>query len=245
MKAAILAGGQGSRLGGSEGTPKPLVEIGGRPILWHIMMHYVTYGFRDFVIALGHGGDAIQRFVAELRAGGAGPFGSVELVETGGPTMTGGRIKRLQPYLGDRTFMLTWADGISDVDLRKLADFHAGHGRLATVTAVRPPPRFGRLTLDGNRVTEFSEKPHDQDGWINGAFFVLEPAIFDYVEGDATEWERGPLEQLARDGELMAYRHTGFWACVDTPADLKQVRKLWDTGQRPWATWEKRACASS
>ena len=234
MKVAILAGGKGSRLGRNEGVPKPLVDIDGRPLIWHIMMHYAHHGFRDFVIALGHGGEAIRAFFDRESP----PDWAVRLVDTGGGTMSGGRIKRLQSYLDDETFMLTWSDGVSDIDLGKLAAFHRAHGRLATVTAVTPPPRFGRLDLDGDRVAAFVEKPPGSEGWISGAFFVLEPGIFRYIAGDSTVWERKPLERLAGDGELMAYRHTGFWACVDTPADLANLREAWDRGDRPWATWE-------
>jgi len=239
MKVVILAGGQGSRLDDTDGVPKPLVEIGGRPLLWHVMMLYAQNGFRDFVIALGHGGDAIRRFSANIKSDKPASDWTIDLVDTGSGTMTAGRIRRLRPHLGNRTFMLTWADGVSDIDLRELAAFHARHGRRATVTAVMPPPRFGRLTLDGDQVTAFAEKPPGSDGWINGAFFVLEPSIFDYIAGDATVWEKEPLERLAREGELMAYRHTGFWACVDTPADLARLREMWQSGERPWATWGK------
>jgi glucose-1-phosphate cytidylyltransferase len=240
MKVGILAGGRGARLGDAEGVPKPLVEIGGRPLLWHIMMHYVHHGFHDFVIALGHGGNAIRRYFAD-----PAPDWTVTLVDTGEHTMTGGRLNRLRPYLGAAPFMLTYSDGVSDVDLRRLEVFHRRHGRRATVTAVSPPPRFGRLTLDGDRVVDFTEKPPGSDGWINGAFFVLDPSAFDYIDGDVTVWEKGPLERLAREGELMAYRHTGFWACLDTPADLARLRELWNRGERPWVTWETGACASS
>lgn len=244
MKVAILAGGRGSRLGA--GLPKPLAEIGGRPLIWHVMMHYRQSGLSNFVIALGHGGDAIRRYFAEA----APADWSVALVDTGEDTMTGGRIRRLQPHLGGETFMLTWADGLSDVDIGALAAFHRRHGRLATVTAVAPPPRFGRLTLDGDRVTQFAEKPTGAEGWINGAFFVLEPQVIDLIEGDATVWETGPLPTLAANGQLMAYRHTGFWDCVDTASDLAALRREWDAGNRPWATWERATaervvCASS
>jgi glucose-1-phosphate cytidylyltransferase len=239
MKVAILAGGRGSRLG--ESVPKPLAQIGGRPLIWHVMMHYRQSGFSDFVIALGHGGDAIRRCFAE-----SGPADwSVMLVDTGEDTMTGGRIKRLAPHLDGGTFMLTWADGLADVDLTALLAFHRSHGRLATLTAVAPPPRFGRLTLDGDRVTTFVEKPPGAEGWINGAFFVLEPEVLDMIDGDSTAFEAEPLPALAARGQLMAWRHTGFWDCVDAPADLAELRRRWDAGDHPWATWEKAACASS
>ncbi len=255
MKVAILAGGVGSRL--SEETelkPKPMVEIGGRPILWHIMKHYSHYGFNEFVIALGYKGEAIKTYMVDycplnsnltvnLRTGqvrvngGYKPDWVVDLVETGIPTMTGGRIKRLAPYLGNETFMLTWGDGVSDVDLRRLLGFHRAHGKLATLTAVRPAARFGHLDLDGDRVAEFSEKPQTREGWINGAFFVLEPGVMDYIEGDDTQWEREPLERLARDGQLMAYRHGSFWQCMDTLRDKVLLNELWSSGRAPWRIW--------
>lgn len=249
---AILAGGVGSRL--SEETelkPKPMVEIGGKPILWHIMRHYAHYHYTDFVIALGYMGDYIKRWMLEyssiqsdltvtLRDGqviahdGYREDWTVELVDTGQKTQTGGRIKRLAPRLGHGTFMLTWGDGVSDVDLDRLVDFHRSHGRLATVTAVRPPARFGSLQLDASTVSEFSEKPQVGEGWINGAFFVLEPGVFDYIDGDATHWEREPLERLAADGQLMAYRHESFWQCMDTLRDKVLLEQLWASGSPPW-----------
>ncbi|HKH16253.1 MAG TPA: glucose-1-phosphate cytidylyltransferase [Solirubrobacteraceae bacterium] len=256
MKVAILAGGLGSRI--SEETeikPKPMVEIGGRPILWHIMKHYSHYGYRDFTIALGYKGEHIKRYVLDyaslhsdltvgLRDGSVTRNGNgsapddwtVRLVDTGGDTATGGRIKRLAQTLGDETFMLTWGDGVSNVDLDALLAFHRAHGKLATLTAVRPPARFGHLDLDGDRITEFSEKPQIGEGWINGAFFVLEPEVFDYIDGDATQFEREPLERLARDGQLMAYRHDDFWQCMDTIRDKKLLEELWQDGA-PWRTW--------
>ncbi|MEW6743241.1 MAG: glucose-1-phosphate cytidylyltransferase [Planctomycetota bacterium] len=258
MKVAILAGGVGSRLSEeTESKPKPMVEIGGRPILWHIMKHYSRYGHRDFVIALGYKGEMIKRYFVDYcslesnltvttRDGrvafGDGRNGAiedwrVELVDTGLPTATGGRIKRLAPHLGEQTFMLTWGDGVSNVNLAELLEFHRSHGKLATVTAVRPPARFGKLELDGNKVIEFSEKPQLGEGWINGAFFVLEPGVFDYVAADDTQWEREPLEGLARDGELMAYKHYSFWQCMDTLRDKKLLDSLWLKGDAPWKTW--------
>ncbi|HEY8368552.1 MAG TPA: glucose-1-phosphate cytidylyltransferase [Thermodesulfobacteriota bacterium] len=255
MKVAILAGGVGSRLSEeTETKPKPMVEIGGRPILWHIMKHYSWYGFDEFVIALGYKGEVIKKYMVDyfplnsnltvnLRTGqvrvngGDKPDWIVDLVETGIPTMTGGRIKRLAPYLGNETFMLTWGDGVSDVDLRRLLAFHRAHGKLATLTAVRPAARFGHLDLDGDRVVEFSEKPQTREGWINGAFFVLEPGVMDYIDGDDTQWEREPLERLARDGQLMAYRHTSFWQCMDTLRDKVLLNELWNSGRAPWRIW--------
>ena len=255
MKVAILAGGVGSRL--SEETeikPKPMVEVGGKPILWHIMKHYARYGFKDFVIALGYKGEYIKKYMVDystlssdltvdFRRALVSPHNGghvdwrVDLVDTGQDTATGGRIKRLQKYIGNEPFMLTWGDGVSNVDLDDLLAFHRAHGKLATVTAVRPPARFGRLELDGDRVADFSEKPQLGEGWINGAFFVLQPEVFDYVEGDATQWEREPLEGLARDGQLMAYRHDSFWQCMDTLRDKKLLEQLWSSGNAPWKTW--------
>lgn len=259
MKVAILAGGVGTRLAEeTEIRPKPMVEIGGKPILWHIMKHYAHYGFKEFVIALGYKGEYIKRYMVDycsltntnLRVdfggGRVAPIGNsdveredwiVELVDTGLPTATGGRIKRLQPYLGGSTFMLTWGDGVSDVNLGSLLAFHRSHGRLATVTAVRPPARFGKLDIDGDVVVNFSEKPQLEEGWINGAFFVLEPGIFDYIDGDDTQWEREPLERLAKDGQLMAYRHYSFWQCMDTLRDKKLLESLWQGGNAPWKVW--------
>ncbi len=255
MKVAILAGGLGTRLAEETVTkPKPMVEVGNQPVLWHIMKHYSHHDFNEFVVALGYKGEYIKRWMVDYVSLASdltirGADGSVEshdsdcedwtvsLVDTGQPTATGGRIKRLQPHLGDDTFMLTWGDGVSDVDLDALLDFHRSHGKLATMTAVRPPARFGHLELEGDRITEFSEKPQAGEGWINGAFFVLEPEIFDYIDGDDTQWEKEPLEHLAKDGQLMAYRHHGFWQCMDTIRDKKLLEQLWDDGGAPWKTW--------
>jgi len=244
MKVAILAGGAGSRLSEETGLrPKPLVEIGGKPILWHILRHYEFFGFTDFVIALGYKGAMIQEYFSGDRQSGHGKPDhenncnvnwQVDLVDTGPDTMTGGRIKRLQRHLNGETFMLTWGDGVSDINLKDLLAFHRSHGRLATLSAVRPPPRFGHLHLDGDTVTEFSEKSVAREGWINGAFFVLEPGIFDYIEGDQTQWEKGPLERLSREGQLMAYRHHSFWQCMDTIHDKKVLEEHWRSGCAPW-----------
>ena len=252
MKVAILAGGVGSRLAEeTQVRPKALVEIGGQPILLHIMNHYAHYGFNEFVIALGYKGEMIKKYVVDycslnsdltvnLQTGkvmahdGYKPNWLVELIDTGIPTMTGGRIKRLASHLGDKTFMLTWCDGLSDVNLNDLLAFHRSHGRLATLTAVRPPARYGHLVFDGERVAEFSEKPQIGEGWINGAFFVLEPGVFDYIDGDDTVWEREPLENLARDGQLMAYRHSSFWQCMDTLREKHILETLWQSGNPPW-----------
>ena len=255
MKVAILAGGVGSRL--SEETqikPKPMVEIGGKPILWHIMMHYAHYGYNEYVIALGYKGEVIKKYMVDycdlnsnltvnMKTGEVkhdGDFKSdwiVNLVDTGITTLTGGRIKRLAPYLDNETFMLTWGDGVSNVDLDKLLAFHRSHGKLATLTAVRPPARFGHLELENDVVAEFSEKPQTEAGWINGAFFVLEPGIFDYIENDQSQWEREPLERLSKDRQLMAYRHKGFWQCMDTLRDKVLLEQLWQEGAAPWNTW--------
>ena len=255
MKVGILAGGKGSRL--AEETqikPKPMVEIGGRPIIWHIMMHYAHYGFNEFVIALGYKGEVLKKYIVDyaslncnltvsLRTGEVTPNGNynpdwlVDLVDTGQETMTGGRIKRLAPYMGDGTFMLTWGDGVSDVNLHELLTFHRSHGKLATLTAVRPPARYGHLLFNGDCVTEFSEKPQIGEGWINGAFFVLEPGVFDYIDGDETMWEHEPLERLARDGQLMAYRHTSFWQCMDTLREKHILETYWNKGNAPWKVW--------
>lgn len=255
MKVAILAGGVGSRL--SEETelkPKPMVEIGGKPIIWHIMMHYAHYAFEDFIIALGYKGEIIKKYMLDYATlncdlkintrtgvvsmqGSRGSEWNVDLVDTGLNTQTGGRIKRLNRIIGNETFMLTWGDGVSNVDLRALLNFHRSHGKLATLTAVRPTARFGHLELDGQKVIEFSEKPQTREGWINGAFFVLEPQVFDYIDGDATHWEKEPLERLAQEGQLMAYQHNSFWQCMDTLREKKYLESLWESGAAPWKTW--------
>jgi glucose-1-phosphate cytidylyltransferase len=257
MKVAILAGGVGTRLvEETEVKPKPMVAIGGQPILWHIMMHYSAYGHREFVIALGYKGEIIKRYMVDycalhgdltvnLETGQVTNHANgvpkqswiVRLVDTGLETQTGGRIKRLAPYLGNETFFLTWGDGVSDVNLHELLKFHRSHRKLVTVTAVRPPARFGRLDLDGDQVAKFSEKPQIGEGWINGAFFVVEPAALDYVDGDLAAWEREPLEGLARDGQLMAFRHTSFWQCMDTLRDKRLLENLWESGKAPWKIW--------
>lgn len=256
MKVAILAGGVGTRLAEETAVkPKPMVEVGGRPILWHIMKHYAHYGHEEFVLALGYKGEQIKKYMMDYcalqsdltvdfrsgqvhRHGNHAPQWMVHLVDTGQDTLTGGRIKRLGRHVGNETFMLTWGDGVSDVNLEALLAFHRSHGKLATVTAVRPMARFGHMLFDGNRVVEFCEKPQTAEGWINGAFFVLEPGVMDYIDGDDTQWEREPMERLAADGQLMAYKHTGFWQCMDTLRDKKLLQDLWDAGQAPWRVWE-------
>lgn len=256
MKVVILAGGHGTRLSEeTENKPKPMVEIGGRPILWHIMMIYAHYGFKDFVIALGYKGEIIKKYmmdycalcsdltvnmkngVVELNKENSVDW-TVELIETGLNTKTGGRIKRLSPCLKNETFMLTWGDGVSDINVHELLAFHKSHGKLATLTAVRPPARYGHLDLDGDIIEEFSEKPQTREGWINGAFFVLEPGVFDYIDGDDMMFEKEPLKNLAKDRQLMAYRHTSFWQCMDTLREKYILSDYWQSGKAPWKIWE-------
>lgn len=256
MKVAILAGGAGTRLAEETVTkPKGMVEIGGKPILWHIMMHYSHYGFNNFLIALGYKGDVIKKYMLEYYSlnsdlvinvktgevearGEHRPEWVVELVETGLATQTGGRIKRLAPHIGNETFMLTWSDGVSNVNLHELLSFHRSHGRLATLTAVHPIARFGYLDMDGPCVTRFSEKLQTNEGMINGAFFVLEPGVFDYIDGDETSWEHVSMARLAEDGQLMAFRHDGFWRCMDTLHDKRTLEAIWQSGNPPWRIWE-------
>ena len=255
MKVAILAGGFGTRLSEeTDARPKPMVEIGSRPILWHIMKTYSHHGFNDFVICLGYKGYMIKEYFAnyflhqsdvtidlgkntvEIRDSKAEPW-RVSLVDTGLGTMTGGRIKRIKKYI-DGTFMLTYGDGIGDIDIPGLLKFHGEHGRLATVTAVQPMGRFGALGLDeSDNVLEFQEKPRGDGSWINGGFFVLEPEVFNYIDGDETVWEGGPLEMLAKDGQLAAYRHHGFWKPMDTLRDKRELETLWDSAKAPWKAW--------
>lgn len=256
MKTIILAGGMGTRL--AEETafkPKPMAEIGGKPILWHIINIYASFGFDEFLIALGYRGEAIKRYflefymfnsdlVVDLSRGHSEPLGEsrlpswrVQLVDTGDVTQTGGRIKRLQQLIANERFMLTYGDGVADVDVKRLLSFHQSHGKLATVTAVRPPARFGSLVFDGELVTEFTEKPQAGEGWINGGFFVLEPAVLDYIDGDDTSFEHGPLERLAAEGQLVAFKHEGFWQCMDTLRDLRLLNHLWDSEAPPWKVW--------
>ena len=228
-----------------------MVEIGGIPILWHIMRRYAAFDHKDFVIALGYKGEVIKRYVldqAQLAHDMSVSLANasvtvhrtqcddwnIDLVNTLQETQTGGRIKRLAQNLGNKTFFLTWGDGVADIDLDELLAFHRSHGKLATLTAVRPPARFGHLELDGDRIAEFSEKPQAQEGWINGAFFVLEPEVFDYIDGDATHFEKEPLERLARDNQLMAYKHSSFWQCMDTIREKKILETLWASGDAPW-----------
>jgi glucose-1-phosphate cytidylyltransferase len=258
MKTVILAGGRGSRL--TEETyakPKPMVEVGGIPILVHIMRLYAHAGFREFVLALGYRGDSIKDYfvnyhlrnsdvVVNLRTGETSylnpivPDWAVQMVDTGLDTLTGGRLKRLERVLApEGTFMLTYGDGVADIDLDGLLTFHRGHGKLATVTAVRPPGRFGTMQIDGDQVGSFKEKPQAGEGWINGGFFVFQPGVFDYLTDDRTVLEQDPLERLSRDGQLMAYRHERFWQPMDTVRDRDLLNELWETGAAPWRRAER------
>ena len=255
MNVVILAGGMGTRLTEeTELKPKPMVEIGGRPILWHIMKHYAHHGFKEFFIALGYRGEIVKRFFldycslsgsmsVDLSQGRVNNHQNdcedwlVHLKDTGNETNTGGRLKRLQPWLSGGTFMLTYGDGVSDVDLEKLLEFHRAHGRIATVTAVRPPARFGGLIFNGDLVTEFTEKPQIGEGWINGGFMVFEPQIFDYLDGDEDSLETHALERLALDKQLVAFRHEAFWQCMDTMREVRLLENLWRNGNAPWKVW--------
>lgn len=255
MKVVILAGGLGTRLAEeTEVKPKPMVEIGGRPIVWHIMKHYAYHGFKEFFIALGYKGETIKQYFLEyynLNGNVTIDFSKGEIVtrdkecedwvvhltDTGLGTNTGGRVKRLDKWLKDGTFMVTYGDGVSDLDLQSLLRFHRSHGRIATVTAVRPPSRFGGLVFDGDLISEFTEKPQIGEGWINGGFMVLEPAILDYLECDTNTLEIDALERLAAERQLAAYRHEGFWQCMDTLRDKRLLQRLWDSGGAPWKLW--------
>ena len=257
MKVVILAGGFGTRL--SEETdikPKPMVEIGGYPIIRHIMKIYSAYGYNDFIVCLGYKGYLIKEYFANyflhmsdvtfnLKTGemilqhSNSEDWKVTLVDTGLNTMTGGRIKRIKKFIGNKTFMLTYGDGVSDIDIGKLVDFHKKHHKYATLTAVKPPGKFGSLSLDkSGKLVNFTEKPVDDGAWINGGFFVLEPTIFDYIEGDDTSWEREPLEKLTKDGQLIAYKHYGFWKCMDTLSDKRKLEELWRSNNSPWKIWK-------
>ena len=253
MKTVIMAGGLGTRL--SEETalkPKPMVEIGGRPILWHVMSIYARYGFKEFVVACGYRGEVIKEyfsdfffhhsdFTVDLHNGERTVMRKsshdwrVHLVDTGAESMTGGRMLRLKHLLKDGTFMMTYGDGLSDVQIDAVVAFHRSHGKLATVTAVHPPARFGGIELDGDRVAVFSEKPQTTIGWINGGFFVLEPGVLDYIDGQDVPFERAPLERLAADGQLMAFRHDGFFQPMDTIREKRLLEELWDSRRAPWA----------
>lgn len=254
MKVVILAGGFGTRL--QEETvvkPKPMVEIGGRPILWHIMNIYAAHDYTEFVVALGYKGEVIKNYflnyhylrnsftihIGDGRVNVHDPEREnwiVHLIDTGLHTQTGGRIKRLAPWIGHETFMMTYGDGVANMNIRELVAFHRAHGRLATVTAVRPPARFGGLSFNGDLVEKFVRKPQIGKGWINGGFFVLEPGVLGYIEGGETIFEREPLERLAEDGQLAAYHHDGFWQCMDTLRDVRLLQSLYESGNAPWCT---------
>jgi glucose-1-phosphate cytidylyltransferase len=261
MKTIILAGGLGTRLAEETDTrPKPMVEIGGRPILWHIMKHYSYYGFKEFFVALGYKSEVVKRFFIDY----AGLLGSlsielargkvamhdqprddwvVHLMDTGHSTNTGGRLKRLESWLSDGTFMVTYGDGLSDINLAELVHFHRARRRIATLTAVRPPARFGCLAFEGDFVSRFAEKPQIGEGWINGGFLVCEPEILRYLDGDQSSLESDVLERLATDRQLVAYRHEGFWQCMDTLRDKRFLETVWQEGRAPWAVWLEGACA--
>lgn len=254
MNVVILAGGHGTRLGEETSVrPKPMVEVGGKPLLWHIMNIYASHGFKTFIVACGYKGEVIKEYfhnffihnsdqVFNLRDGSRRVLNSqtpdweISAVDTGLSTMTGGRLLRLKSCLNNR-FMVTYGDGVADIDIRALVAFHRAHGRLATVTAVRPPARFGGLTLEGDRVGDFSEKLQTGEGWINGGFFVFEPSVLDYIQDDKTSLEREPLERLAHDGQLMAFRHAGFWQPMDTLREKQILESLWTGGKAPWKVW--------
>ena len=255
IKTVILAGGLGTRL--SEETvlkPKPMVEIGGQPILWHIMKIYAAAGFDEFLLALGYKGELVKEYFLryhamradlslDLATGGVRYHDRepenwrVHLLDTGPHTQTGGRLKRLAPWLGGETFMLTYGDGVANLDVRKVLEFHRRHGKLATVTAVRPPARFGGIVMDGDQVSGFAEKPQTGEGWINGGFFVLDRRVLDYIDGDDTAWEAEPLNRLTQEGQLMAYRHEGFWQPMDTLREKNLLEDLWMSGHAPWRLW--------
>ena len=256
MKAVILTGGEGSRLSEeTETKPKPMIEIGGKPVLWHIMKHYSVYGINDFIICLGYKGFVIKEYFSnyllhvsditfdlaqnkmEIHQYSAEPW-KVTLVDTGAKTMTGGRLKQINSHLDENDFCMTYGDGLSDVNINKLIQFHQSEKKLATVTAVLPPGRFGNLKLDEHRVIGFEEKPKGDEGWINGGFFVLSPKVIDYIEDNTTVWEKSPMEQLAVSDNLAAYKHHDFWQPMDTLRDKRFLEKLWDSGKAPWKTWK-------
>ncbi len=256
MKVAILAGGLGTRL--SEETafkPKPMIEIGGKPVLWHIMNIYASFGFKEFVVALGYKGEVIKDYflnyqyhsrslsvdlgsgITTLHTSENEEDWKVHLLDTGINTQTGGRIKQVSQFIGSEPFLLTYGDGVSNININKLIEFHKAHGRLATITAVRPPARFGQMRIDGDQVIQFEEKPQIGEGWINGGFFVLQPEISRYIKNDQTFWEHEPLEQLAAEGQLAAYHHEDFWYCMDTLRDVNILDKFWKDGNAPWKIW--------
>ena len=257
MKAVILAGGFGTRLSEETTTrPKPMVEIGGKPILWHIMNIYAACNVTEFIIALGYKAEVIKEYFLNFYAlnndisidlangktiihEGKQPNWKVHLVDTGLHTQTGGRLKRLQKWFDkDETFLFTYGDGVADLDIETVVKFHHSHGKLATVTTVRTPARFGRAAFEGDRICDFNEKPQSGEGWINGGFFVLNSKAIDYIEGDDTPWEKKPLEGLAKDGQMMGYRHYGFWSCMDTLWEKKNLEELWSSKKAPWKIWD-------
>jgi glucose-1-phosphate cytidylyltransferase len=256
MKAVILAGGLGTRI--SEETelrPKPMIEVGHKPLLWHVMKIYAAQGIDEFVVCLGYRGYVIKEYFAnyylhmgdvtfdlrdnsmEVHQSGAEPW-RVTLIDTGDTTQTGGRLKRVLPYVGDEEFLFTYGDGVADIDLEALLSFHRDQGTLATMTAVQPRGRWGSVDLDGDRIRRYEEKPKGDGGWVNGGFFVLSPDVGDYIEGDETTWEREPLQRLAAEGQLAAYRHRGFWHAVDTLRDKRYLQEQWDGGKPAWKLWE-------
>ena len=255
MRVIILAGGFGTRL--SEETsvsPKPMLEIGGKPMLWHIMSIYASHGFKDFLVACGYKGEVIKQYFhsflvhnsdlfINLKDGSCNvanstvPDWQIGVVDTGLTTLTGGRLRRLKNLIGDQTFMVTYGDGLADVNIKSLVAFHRGHGKLATISAVSPIARFGRLELNGDRVAQFAEKRQTGEGWINGGFFVFEPGVLDYIDDDQTSLEGKPLENLAAESQLMAYRHRGFWHPMDTMRDKQYLEALWASGNAPWKAW--------
>ena len=256
MKAVILAGGRGTRLSEeTAGKPKPMIEIGAKPLLWHIMKLYSHNGIDEFVVCLGYRGYLIKEYFAnyylhtgdvtfdlqsnsmEVHHSGAEPW-KVTLIDTGADTMTGGRLKRVLSYVDGDEFCFTYGDGVADVDLPALIEFHREQGRVATVTAVQPAGRFGAIDIEGDVIRSFEEKPKGDGGWINGGFFVLSPDVAGYIDGDATVWEQEPMQRLARDDQLAAYRHDGFWYAVDTVRDMRHLQELWQSGDPPWKLWE-------
>jgi glucose-1-phosphate cytidylyltransferase len=263
MRTIILAGGLGTRFAEeTESRPKPMIEIGNRPILWHIMQHYASYWFTEFVIALGYKSEVVKRYFLEYsRLSGSmsvnlargdvrrhdepGEDWTVHLIDTGLNSNTGGRVKRVAQWVGCEEFMLTYGDGVSDIDLQALLRFHRSHGKLATVTAVRPPARFGGLVFDGDLVAEFTEKPQTGEGWINGGFFVFEPAVLDFIGGDADSLEQDVMPRLVERGQLAAYRHDKFWQCMDTLRDKRYLEALWQEGRAPWKAEQRTAWRAS
>jgi len=255
VKAVILAGGLGTRISEeSHLKPKPMIEIGGKPMLWHIMKIYSYYGINDFVICCGYKGYLIKEYFAnyflhmsdvtfdmkhnrmEVHEKHAEPW-RVTLIDTGQDTLTGGRLKRVRDFIGEETFCFTYGDGVADIDISKLVGFHRNHGKLATVTAIQPPGRYGALNINGVQVDSFQEKPDGDGAWINGGFFVLEPVVIDSIEGDQTSWESGPIVKLAKEGQLIAYQHNGFWQAMDTLRDKNHLEQLWQTNP-PWKVWK-------